>query len=424
MTRVLRIIVHNWPLKLSAVGLATLLYGGLVLSQSTLTHLGVVPVELRNQPRDVILLKTIAPVTEIRYFSPSGTRPIDSTFEAYVDLSSVVAGPGPVTVPIRVRSFDDRINVIGYAPDIVTIQVDRLETKQVPVVVDHDPPPAGLQIGATVTVPVRVVVSGPASVVRRVTTARADVVIQASGISIDQEVPLLAVDSLGDAVNQVNLVPRSARVTIPVFSDLRARTLTVNPVIVGTPAPGFEIASVSVAPLVVTVEGDAEQLAPLSRVDTAPVTVNGASSEFTVEADLSVPSGVVPVDDRTVAVTVKVRPVTGTRSFDVGLRLVNGRADLSYVVTGDRILVTVGGSTADLDRLNGASLVADLDLGALDVGASDVAVTMDLPAGVTLVGASPPTIRVTVTAPPPSSSPSGAPSEAPPSETPSATPGG
>ena len=28
--RVLRLVVHNWPLKLAAIGLATLLYGGLV----------------------------------------------------------------------------------------------------------------------------------------------------------------------------------------------------------------------------------------------------------------------------------------------------------------------------------------------------------------------------------------------------------
>ena len=34
VTRVIGVILHNWPLKLAAVGLATLLYGGLVLSQS------------------------------------------------------------------------------------------------------------------------------------------------------------------------------------------------------------------------------------------------------------------------------------------------------------------------------------------------------------------------------------------------------
>ena len=46
MTRVLGVLFHNWPLKLAAIGLATLLYGGLVLSQSTATLTGVVPVEV------------------------------------------------------------------------------------------------------------------------------------------------------------------------------------------------------------------------------------------------------------------------------------------------------------------------------------------------------------------------------------------
>ena len=35
MTRYLRFLIHNWPLKLAAIVLATLLYGGLVLSQTT-----------------------------------------------------------------------------------------------------------------------------------------------------------------------------------------------------------------------------------------------------------------------------------------------------------------------------------------------------------------------------------------------------
>ena len=48
MRRVLGIIVHNWPLKLAAIGLATLMYGGLALSQNTQTFQGVVPVRLHQ----------------------------------------------------------------------------------------------------------------------------------------------------------------------------------------------------------------------------------------------------------------------------------------------------------------------------------------------------------------------------------------
>ena len=38
MRRILGRIVHNWPLKLAAVGLATLMYGGLAFSQNTQTY--------------------------------------------------------------------------------------------------------------------------------------------------------------------------------------------------------------------------------------------------------------------------------------------------------------------------------------------------------------------------------------------------
>ena len=83
MTRVIGVIVHNWPLKLAAVGLATLLYGGLVLSQSSATLTGVVPVEVREPATPTRSCSSpIRPVTEIRYFAPSNVRPIESDFEA------------------------------------------------------------------------------------------------------------------------------------------------------------------------------------------------------------------------------------------------------------------------------------------------------------------------------------------------------
>ena len=113
MTRALGVLIHNWPLKLAAVGLATLLYGGLVLSQSSATLTDVVPVDVVGQPPDTFLLQTIRPVTEIRYFTPSNVRPIASDFEAWVDLTDVVPGSGAQSVPIQLRSVDPRVRVLG-----------------------------------------------------------------------------------------------------------------------------------------------------------------------------------------------------------------------------------------------------------------------------------------------------------------------
>jgi YbbR domain-containing protein len=250
--------------------------------------------------------------------------------------------------------------------------------------------------------PGRVTVLGPATVIERVVAARASVVIQQSGIDVDRAIDLVAVDELGEAVGQVDIEPQAAHVTIPVFSDRETRTLPVNPVVTGEPATGFEIASVDVEPPVMLVEGDADQLAELVRIDTEQIPMSGVSSDLTVSVGLDLPTGILAVGGDQVSVTVTLRPVTASRTFSAGVRLIGAGRGLSYAVDADRILVTVGGSVAELDRLSGTVLVVDLDVTGLQPGTTSVPVTLDLPTGATLVSASPSTVDVTITGPSPS----------------------
>jgi YbbR domain-containing protein len=402
--RALRLVVHNWPLKLAAIGLASLLYGGLVLSQSTATLTGVVPVDAVNQPADTFLLETIRPVTEIRYFSPSGVQPISSDFEASVDLSDVEAGAGPRSVPVDLRSVDPRVRVVDFQPKVVTVDLDRVAKKDVPVEVDRGQVPSNLQLGTVTAVPTSVQVVGPASVITRVVAARATVIIQPTGIDIDQDIELVPVDSIGDAVAQVKLAPTTARITIPVFSDRQSRTLPVSPQITGSPAAGFELASASVTPRFVTIEGDIDEIGSLTNVETAPISVAGVSSSRTIPVGLALPTGVTALDATSVDVVIEVRPVTATRTFEAGLRLIGAKPDLAYSTTIDRVLITVGGGLPDLDRLTGSTIVVDVDVADLGPGTTDVPVTAQLPNGVTLVVADPAAVPVTV-APRPSSNP-------------------
>ncbi|HET7494277.1 MAG TPA: CdaR family protein [Candidatus Limnocylindrales bacterium] len=404
MIRALRLVVHNWPLKLAAIGLASLLYGGLVLSQSTATLTGVVPVDAVNQPADTFLLETIRPVTEIRYFSPSGVQPISSDFEASVDLSDVEAGAGPRSVPVDLRSVDPRVRVVDFQPKVVTVDLDRVAKKDVPVEVDRGQVPSNLQLGTVTAVPTSVQVVGPASVITRVVAARATVIIQPTGIDIDQDIELVPVDSIGDAVAQVKLAPTTARITIPVFSDRQSRTLPVSPQITGSPAAGFELASASVTPRFVTIEGDIDEIGSLTNVETAPISVAGVSSSRTIPVGLALPTGVTALDATSVDVAIEVRPVTATRTFEAGLRLIGAKPDLAYSTTIDRVLITVGGGLPDLDRLTGSTIVVNVDVADLGPGTTDVPVTAQLPNGVTLVVADPAAVPVTV-APRPSSNP-------------------
>ena len=100
------------------------MYGGLALSQNTQTFPGVVPVRYVNEPKDsVVLPSTPRPVTEVRYFAPTGVQVATSSFIATIDLSGQEGKVGIVSLPISLTAPDSRIRVLGYVPDTATVEI-------------------------------------------------------------------------------------------------------------------------------------------------------------------------------------------------------------------------------------------------------------------------------------------------------------
>lgn len=398
MNRAIGVVFHNWPLKLGAVALATLLYVGLIVSSSAQLFEGAVPIEASGLSSEVTILSDLGAVRQIRYFAPEdlGLRLDSSSFRATVDLSTVAASGGRTSVAVRVVAIDTRIQVLDYEPRQITVQLDAVISRMVSVRAVLGPIPTGLEIGQPELSVAEVEVTGPASIVDRVSEAQARMNIDASGIDINRTVDLLPVDSGGEPLSPVDLEPASVRVRLAIFTDRQTRSLPVRPIVIGNAAAGFEIASVSVDPLVVSVEGDVDNIAPLEFADTVPIAITGASSTVTLDAALQLPDGVQAPTLATVRVTVTLRPVTATRTFDAGLVLAGARADRAYVLSTDRVLVTIGGSVADLDRLSGSTFVMTLDVSGLDVGSHGVSATANLITGLTLIGASPNPITVTI----------------------------
>jgi YbbR domain-containing protein len=405
--RFLRFVTRNWPLKVGAIALSTLLYGGLVLSQTTKEFPGSVPIETVNQASDVIVLSDLGTASQVRYVAPAdlGLRVDSSSFRATVDLSGVDPKGGPLPLTVRVTAVDPRVQVLDYQPRRIVVTLDRVSHKSVPVHAVLGTLPAGLTVGDPILDQTQAVVTGPESLLGKVTEAQARVTIDPSGIDVNRMIDLVAVDSEGNPVLPIDVMPTSVNVRVPVFTDRRTRTVPVSPVIIGTPAAGFEVASVTVDPVVVQVEGDANDLAGLDRADTVAVSVTGLSADLTTSVALQLPSGVQALGPATVSVTIRLRALTGTRTFDAGLIVIGARADLVYKLSTDRVLVTIGGSEADLDRLSGATLALTVNVSGLAAGSHQVTPTANLTTGLSLLGVSPSPITVTISTPPPSPTP-------------------
>jgi YbbR domain-containing protein len=402
VSRIGRLLFHNWPLKLAAIILASMLYAGLVISQSGQELPGSIRVDALNQPADASLVQVLPQVTRIRYLAISDptARATPQSFQATVDLKDVNPLAGPTVVPIRVESVDPRFTVLSWDPPSVQIRLDPLRTKVVKVNVVTGPTPANLEVRPAVVTPESVTVRGPKSVIDRVTSARADVTIEPSGLNVDRDVDLIPVDVDGNRVTPVNVDPSTAHVQIAVLSEPQTHTVPVNPNVTGTQAAGYEVVSVAVDPAVVTLQLDANQFAAVPAADTAPISISGATQDVEADVGLALPLGVVGLEGTTVHVTVTIRAIASTRTFDAGIVLSGARTDLLYSLSVNHALATVGGPLAELQRLDGAAFVLTAPVGGLAPGTHEVPLEANLPIGLTMVGVEPPKITVTVSVPP------------------------
>ena len=363
MRRALDIVVRNWPLKLAAIVVAVLLYTAFVLAGNVRTYSGTIPIKTINTPPDAIIVSEVPTVTDIRYVAPNDVadRVSRDSFTATADLANAKPTPANpfVRVPVVVTPTDDRIVVIDYTPQSIQVQLDPLLEKSVPVRIEPSEVPPDLSLGATELSTGMVTVTGASSLVQTVVAARGRVVIQPSAIDIDEEVPLEAINSVGEVVRPVDIKPPAVHVTIPVLSDAESKTLPVNAVLVGTPASGFQVAGVSVEPVAVSISGDADALATLDRIDTVPVSVAGRTNDVTQIAGLDLPEGVTTLGVSTVTIRVTIAPLTETRTYAAGIVLQGAAEDRTYLLSTDRVSVVLGGTAAALDGLDPSSFTVE-----------------------------------------------------------------
>ena len=409
--RLLRFILRNLPLKIGAVLLAVILYVAMVALQSTQLWPGTIPIDPVNQPAETYLIdaQKLPEVTDIRYIAPPDVPISQSAFRATIDLANAkISETDSSLVRVQLVADDQRIQIISFTPQQISVNLEPIQQKQVNVQVDTGTVPSGLSPGTPVLSVSSVEVSGAASIVRKVAYAQARVPIDASGLDVNMNVDLVARDASGATVDSVTFNPRQVHVQMLVGSQVRTETVPVNPVIADSPASGYYITSIDVTPSIVSVRGQADALAQLKgKANTKAISIAGATGDVTAGVTLDLPAGVTSDTTDSIQVVIHLRSPDSTRSVSVGVVPVGARSDRIYTLSTPSVIVTLGGATAALNAFDTSTLVANVSVGSLDVGTHTVAVSITVPPGIKVVAISPLQIVVIVVAPPsPSPSPS------------------
>ena len=400
MSSFTRFLFSNWPLKLTALGLAVVLYMGVAISESTRSWTGPVPIEVLNAPSGGALLSDPGVVERIEYRAPDDIADAltNDSFRASVDLSAVEppSGPTNVEVPVDVFPVDPRVRVVDYDPPGVIVAIDQVVTMSLPVEVDSGPLPDGIELGPVRVTPALVDVSGASSRVQNVRTVEGRFVVDASGINIDEDVAVEAFDQVGAIVSGVEVDPATVHVTADVAHQLAYATLPVIPELVGEPARGKRVDNVSVLPATVTVSGENPDIRRLEYISTGPVDISDQSVELVTEVPLVLPEEVTSAGEELVTVLVTFTESLGSRTYEVGTAITGAQPGLTYQLADPSVDVLVSGPVRLLDELEPEEVTVEVPVATLQVGDNEVMPIVVTPRGTSVVQVTPETVLVTV----------------------------
>jgi YbbR domain-containing protein len=401
-------LIRNWPLKLGAILLATVLYSGLVLGQNVRTFSGEVPVEAIRQPLTATLLEDPAPVTTIRYRAPLDVGVLSpNSFRATVNLAEVEPNSDgrPTRVPITLVATDADIQIVDFQPRELELTLDPISERELPVKVLHGTMPEGVNVGLPQISPSAVTVRGASSRVETVAEVIARVPIDATALNVDRDVELVAVDANGNQVSGIELDPERARVRVAVARQLATKSLPVVPQLIGEPAPGYRVADVVVEPLVITISGEEATVSRLQAATTDPIDVSGRTTDLEAVVGYNLPADVSVTGEDQVRVSLTIVEEQAEATLLVGVGVTGTPCACTYAYDTTAVRVTVAGPAAELETLDAASLRATADVSGLSPGSHSVALAVAPSGNLQVVSIVPARLTVTITATP-SASPS------------------
>ena len=270
-------LTNNLSLKLVSLMLAILLWSH-VRGEVNPLETSTVEVPLHAlPPRDVILLKapdlpekvTVVvrgPRLALRNLkggalanplAPTDVAPniLNGAVRASLDFSS--ARKGDQRLPIKAFSNAEEVEVLGTKPADIAVSLDKAQSVRFSIKPDFaSPPGAGVSLKNVNIDPLSVRVFGPSNALARIKSVRASIEISGAVRGAQSLIcPLAALDRDGNAVGNVRLGERTARVSFSLREVPVEKRVALSLVPTGAPEAGFAIESIQAEPARVALRG-------------------------------------------------------------------------------------------------------------------------------------------------------------------------
>ncbi len=359
-----------------------------------------VPIELGRTPPGLVLVNEQAnPTAQVRLSAPReiwvSMRPSD--VKASINLSAASAGVDQYRVNVDVPS--SRVRIIEVIPPQLTVRLDEQIERPVPVRLNRTGTvPFGYEAGEAEVEPTTVLVSGPASIVRRIESMTADLRLEGFTADVDARYPLTPIDAQGQpvAMDRLRINPTMVRVHVTINQQLSYKTVGIQPDIVGNVQSGYAIAGVTVEPAALTIVGPPRALAAVNFVTTERIDVADATATLARQASVILPEGISLLQDNPIRITVRITPIVLTQSFSTVPTIENLGAGLQVTSNLPRVQIALAGLTTQLQGTQAGDFRATINLAGLGPGSHTVPVEVNTRSGLTIQSVSPNVVTLTI----------------------------
>ncbi|HBI26920.1 MAG TPA: hypothetical protein DDY25_04215 [Peptococcaceae bacterium] len=295
---------NNIGYKLVAVFLAIMLWYYVAGQRNPIVERSyTVPVTVQSISSDRLLVSSLP---EVRV-TAKGMRSImngisKDDFRAYVVIPEQDAGEKVFPVQVEVPSG---VQVVSISPERVTVELDVLTEKQVPVrVLVRGETATGFTYKDPTVTPEQVTLKGPGRLLDEITDVQAIVEVNGAQNDISRQVKIQLANN-----DQVTVTPDIVQAQLPVVTSGPVKTVALAVAVEGKVAEGFEVKSQSVEPGNLRVTGPQQVMDNLQEIRTRPVDLSGAQGTISREVELVLPDGVVSLGRTRVRVTIVIEPV-------------------------------------------------------------------------------------------------------------------
>lgn len=322
----------------------------------------------------------------------------NSNITATVSLRSIT-GEGAHTLDIRATTSNG--SVLRISPSTVTIQVDKLTTKRVPIQVEYDGELSpNYWHGEPALSKTEVEISGAFSILSSITSAICKVPLASRTESFSNSISLALVDSNGFIVNSNLLygdLP-SVTVALTIFPQ-KMVTLDVLGSLIGTDnlRNNYEIYEIITSPATVTIIGEKDTLASINKLQLERWDIAGASKNLERELNIVIPEGVTVLGDITSVIAyVNIREKILEKTFEIiPITVRNLGRNMDYTLIRSAATITISGRISVINRIQRSDIELFVDLNGLkapfngdlpinvDFGSDslldEITVTLDIP---------------------------------------------